>query len=273
MNRSKRSGYRYVLSGIVTAAVLGGAAAPALAQAPAGMGMGGGAMPKPGCCSEMMGKMPGGAMAKGQAMPMASGTNKTLAMPGFPGDAHIYHVGATGFFLDHSDTITLDPTQSATLSRIKERAMADKSDTQQKIDQAEQRLWQLTASDRPDSGQIEEKVRELEKLSGDQRIAFIRAVGTAAAVLTLGQRAALLGRAGSDTQPMTPAPTAAPAPMNGMAASPSGQDPGAMSGMGNDSMGGKPMSTMGREKMKAMKKSKKMPMPMEHNMPMGDGHM
>ncbi len=47
----------------------------------------------------------------------------------------------------------------------------------------------------PDAAAIEAKVREIEKLRGDQRLAFIRAIGEAAKVLTDDQRRALAGTA------------------------------------------------------------------------------
>ena len=62
------------------------------------------------------------------------------------------------------------------------------------IEGAEQELWTLTASDEPDAAKIEAKVREVEKLRGDQRLGFIRAVGEAAKVLTEEQRKSLLGQ-------------------------------------------------------------------------------
>jgi len=76
---------------------------------------------------------------------------------------------------------------------IKEKSIGDLAAAQRRIDQAEQELWMLTGSDRPDSMTLETKVREIERLKGDQRIAFIRSVGEAARVLTDDQRAALLG--------------------------------------------------------------------------------
>jgi Spy/CpxP family protein refolding chaperone len=117
------------------------------------------------------------------------------ALPGFPGASHIYHVGATGFFLDHPEHIQLTTKQKSGLSRIKEKALLNKATTARKIDEAEQELWTLTASDQPDAAKIEAKVREIEKRRGDQRLAFIRAVGEAAKVLTDEQRQALLGTA------------------------------------------------------------------------------
>ena len=51
----------------------------------------------------------------------------------------------------------------------------------------------LTSSDVPNAAKIEAKIREVEKLSGDKRIAYIRAVGDAARVLTDEQRKTLVG--------------------------------------------------------------------------------
>ncbi|MBX9737491.1 MAG: hypothetical protein K2X32_11250, partial [Phycisphaerales bacterium] len=44
-----------------------------------------------------MGSMPMGGAGSPAAMAMPS------ALPGFPGASHIYHIGATGFFLDHPE--------------------------------------------------------------------------------------------------------------------------------------------------------------------------
>ncbi len=115
------------------------------------------------------------------------------ALPGFPGASHIYHIGATGFFLDHAEHLKLTTKQQADLNRIKEKALLDQASTQRRLDEAEQDLWALTASDQPDAAKIEAKAHEIEKLRGDQRLAFIRAVGEAAKVLTGEQRKALLG--------------------------------------------------------------------------------
>ena len=150
-------------------------------QGMSGMGMG--MMERDGM--SMMGRMQG----MGQ-MQMPS------ALPGFPGASHIYHIGATGFFLDHPEHLTLSPDQQAALNRIKEKALLDQSTAERKIDEAEQELWMLTASDQPDSKKIETKVREIEELQGDQRLAFIRSVGEAAKLLSDEQRKALLGAAG-----------------------------------------------------------------------------
>ena len=137
---------------------------------------------------EMMGRMTKG--ANGMQMPSA--------LPGFPGASHIYHIGATGFFLDHPEHIELSASQQADVNRIKEKALLEQATTERKIDEAEQQLWTLTASDKPDAAKIDAKVREIEKLRGDQRLAFIRAVGEATQVLTDDQRQALLGHSKTD---------------------------------------------------------------------------
>lgn len=136
----------------------------------------------------MMGMGPMGGM-KGMKMKM------TAALPGFPGASHIYHIGATDFFLDHPDHITLTNDQQLKLNAIKQKAVIEKANAQRKIDEAEQQLWELTAADQPDATKIDAKVREIEKLRGDQRMGFIRAVGEAAQVLTDDQRKILLGLA------------------------------------------------------------------------------
>ncbi|MBL8879200.1 MAG: periplasmic heavy metal sensor [Phycisphaerales bacterium] len=129
-------------------------------------------------------------------------------LPGFPGASHIYHVGATGFFLDHATHITLTVDQQKQLGEIKEQALLDQASLERKIEQAEQELWNLTGSDQPDAAKVETKAREIEKLRVDQRIDFIRAVGKAAGVLTDEQRKQLTGMLPANpapsNQPMTP---------------------------------------------------------------------
>ncbi len=138
-----------------------------------------------------MGSMGG---AKGKKMKM------TAALPGFPGASHIYHIGATDFFLDHPEHITLSTEQKTKLGQMKQKATTEKASAQRKVEEGEQQLWELTAADQPDAAKIEAKVREVEKLRGDQRLAFIRSVGEAAQVLTDEQRKILLGQA----QPAAP---------------------------------------------------------------------
>ncbi len=160
---------------------------------------------------DMMGRMRG-AMQPQQGM---STMAPIASLPGFPGASHLYHVGATGFFLDHPQHISLSTEQQTSLNRIKEKALLERTSSDRRIEDAEQELWTLTAADTPDAAKIEAKVRAVEKLRGDQRLAFIRAVGEAGKVLTPEQQAALLGtKPQSGTKPMPAANK--PAPMPGM---------------------------------------------------------
>jgi Spy/CpxP family protein refolding chaperone len=172
-------------------------------------------------------------------MGAAASTPATMPsdLPGFPGASHIYHLGATGFFLDYSAALKLTADQQAALKRIKEESIGDMGAEQQRIGQAEQELWMLTDSDRPDSMALEMKVRDIEKLKGDQRIAFIRSVGEAARVLTDDQRAALPSAGAPAAAGMaSPQPSAGSAnPQAGMGSTDSKTG---MTGMGDDSMGG-----------------------------------
>lgn len=133
------------------------------------------------------------------AMGMAPGTGTSMAvhsaLPGFPGASHIYHVGATGFFLDYADRLNFAVNQTTALNAIKQRALGELSAAQRKIDEAEQAFWIITAAEQPDAASIEAKLREIEKLRSDIRLAFIRAVGEAAKVLTDEQRKMVLGLA------------------------------------------------------------------------------
>jgi Spy/CpxP family protein refolding chaperone len=148
------------------------------------------------CCMGAMGKSP----AAGSGMQMQS------ALPGFPGASHLYHVGATGFFLDYADKLTMSTEQKATLNDLKQRALIAQSASDRKIEEAEQALWVLTAAEQPDATAVEAKTREIEKLKTDQRMAIIRAVGEAAKVLMPEQRKMVLGMvsmpAADATKPM-----------------------------------------------------------------------
>ena len=178
-----------------------------------GMSMGGGMQAGGGMSG--MGNMQGMQSAQdmegmedmmGQMMPGMSSMNMPpSALPGFPGASHIYHIGATGFFLDHAEHIGLSTEQQVGLNKIKEQALLSKSASDRQIEQAEQELATLTSSDQPDLKKIEAKVRDIAKLGSDQRIAFIKAVGEAAKLLTPDQQKMLTGFA-------SPAPAASPSP-------------------------------------------------------------
>ena len=144
-------------------------------------------------------------MEAGMMMSMAPHS----ALPGFPGASHIYHIGATGFFLDHAQHINLLTEQQVSLNKIKEQTLLSKSATDRQIEQAEQELAILTSSDQPDLKKIDNKIREIAKLAADERIAFIKAVGEAAKLLTDEQRKILTGFA-------TPAPSPDMSPMGHM---------------------------------------------------------
>lgn len=114
------------------------------------------------------------------------------ALPGNPGASHLYHIGSTGFFLDQPQ-LTLTSEQRAALNRIKERALLERSTAERRIEQAEQELWALTGADQPEAAKVEAKLKEVEQLRTNQRMAFIRAVGEASNVLTADQRNTVLG--------------------------------------------------------------------------------
>lgn len=168
-----------------------------------GMGMMDDMMGPKGMMSTMMGS--GGMM--GEKMGGMGGSNGNMGMmgqmkgnmlselPGYPGASHLYHIGATGFFLDHPEHITLSQDQQSRLAKIRDESLLRQNETQRKINEAEEELSQLTASDQPSISKIEGKIREIEKLRSENRLAFIRAVGESTKVLNDGQRQALLGQA------------------------------------------------------------------------------
>ena len=140
------------------------------------------------CCMGEMGGMTEGMKRSGMGSMRSSST-----MPGQPGASHLYHIGSTGFFLNHAKHIALTPEQKMTLNRLKEKALLDRTTAQRRMGQAEQDLYILTGADQPDTAKIQAKVAEIEKLRTDQRMTFIRAVSEAVNVLTHDQHQALLG--------------------------------------------------------------------------------
>lgn len=133
------------------------------------------------------------------------GMAATSALPGIPGLSRLYHIGATGFFLNHSEHIAPTLKQQAALNRLQQQSLLNKSPAQRKIDEAEQELWELTGADEPDVAQIQAQVEAIEKLRGEQRMAFIRSVGEAVKVLTDEQRRSLLGIMAPDDHRHSPA--------------------------------------------------------------------
>ncbi len=114
-------------------------------------------------------------------------------LPGFPGMSHIYHIGSTGFFLDHSNHISLSKKQKRKLNKIKKQTTLDKSTMDRRIQQLEQELWVLTSSDSPSIKLIEETIKEIEQLRVKMRLTFIKAVGEATKNLSSEQLEVLKG--------------------------------------------------------------------------------
>ncbi len=163
-----------------------------------GMGMMGNGMGGMGMMSGMKGKkgmMGMGMMGMNPAMSSDSmaAMDMPSALPGFPGASHVYHIGQTGFFLDHPKHITLTDEQQKKLNSIKESSLLATSTAEREIAEAEQELWKLTAADEPDIKKIEAKAKQIAQIEVETRIAFIRSVGEAANVLTKEQRQTLVG--------------------------------------------------------------------------------
>ena len=153
-----------------------------------GMGKGGMSKPSPENASGMQG-MNGNSAAPGST----GGSAAAPASPPVPGVSHLIHIGATGFYVDQAAQIELSPEQQAALNTARERALLEQSTAERQIAQSEQDLWTLTAADQPDPAAVEAKIREVEKLRGDARIAFLRAVGDASQLLNEEQRRTLGG--------------------------------------------------------------------------------
>ena len=109
-------------------------------------------------------------------------------LPGFPGVPHLYHAGSSSFFLEYIEKMHLTTDQKKALSNIQEKSSFEVSNHQRQIDQAEQELWILTASETLDGASIQSKLNEIARILAFQRIGFIRSVGEAARQLTNEQR-------------------------------------------------------------------------------------
>lgn len=116
-------------------------------------------------------------------------------LPGFPNAPHLYHLGAGDFFLDHADHLGLTVPQRVTLGQLRESALMARDNSTRQMEEAAQRLFQLTGADQPDAEQIESQVRRIEALRRARRLTFIGAVGEAAQLLTDEQRRSLAGAA------------------------------------------------------------------------------
>ena len=131
---------------------------------------------------------------------MGSDAMMISALPGFPGASHLYHIGATDFFLDHDDHLNLEREQIARINQIREKATLAGATSDRQVEEAEQELWELTAADEPEASKVESKIRDIERLKGEQRIGFIRSVGKAAKVLSEGQIKLLIGEQATESE-------------------------------------------------------------------------
>ncbi len=124
----------------------------------------------------------------------------SASLPGFPGRSHLYHVGATGFFLDHDDHVQLTDAQRADLARIKAVAQRGHTEVLSRIAAAEHDLYVVTSADGFSREAVDAAVRRIAALYVERRLAFIQAVGQAASVLTNAQRRTLVGTASAPHQ-------------------------------------------------------------------------
>lgn len=156
-----------------------------------GMGMDGGMSMRMGMggMTDMMGMAPKAKGSDGSTVAMGMPTS----LPGFPGASHIYHIGATDFFLDHAEHIELTVDQRTALSTKKRDTLLEQAEIDRLIEAREEALWSLTSAATPDIERIEQEVRAIERLRADKRLSFIRAVGEAAQFLTDNQRQTLAG--------------------------------------------------------------------------------
>lgn len=179
--------------------------------------------------------------------PMTSGSSAAGSLPSAMGAPHIYHLGADTFFLDRESAIGLTSEQKKKLTSLKESAAASYATTQRKIDQGEQDLWVLSSSEAPDITKIETKIGENARLTGQQRMDFIRSIGKAVGVLSDAQRKAVASQAMPMPSGGMPAAPSAPAMGMGDGAPPPSMGtsgPGKMPG-GMDPSGGMPPPGMG----------------------------
>lgn len=141
-----------------------------------------------GSMGDHMQQMGGMMSMMGKSMGNSDAPSSAEGLPGSPGDQHLYHVGAQDFFLNLKERILLTEDQISQLNQIENQNLESKNKSQAALDQAEENLWFLTSSDRPDMAKIESKIREIEKIKSDERLDFIRSVGKATQVLNDAQR-------------------------------------------------------------------------------------
>ena len=130
-----------------------------------------------------------GAMAGPMGMRSEVGMSPApMVLSGFPGAAHLYHVGSSDFFLNYSESINLTTEQKAAITIIKAGSSLESSEGRLQMDQAEGGLMTLLAAEPQDPRQIQSKLTEIAQLRADQRFRFIARVGEAAQQLSETQR-------------------------------------------------------------------------------------
>lgn len=91
--------------------------------------------------------------------------------------------------------VMLTAQQKMAPDAIMQKALFEQADRERQIADAEQEVRLLTSADQPDAVKVEAKIRSVEKIRGDGRLALIKAVGEAAKGLTDQQRRVLAGMA------------------------------------------------------------------------------
>lgn len=125
-------------------------------------------------------------------MSQASSMQTTDSLPGYPQAAHLYHLGAADFFLDHTEQLSLSSQQTESLTVIKSGWVAYQEKANVQIADLEQILWQETAQGQPDLENIRKIIADIEALNAQLRLDFITRVGKAVTVLRAEQVALLI---------------------------------------------------------------------------------
>ncbi|WP_299975587.1 hypothetical protein [uncultured Pseudoteredinibacter sp.] len=114
-------------------------------------------------------------------------TNTETSLPGYVNVPHLYHIGESEFFLDHSAHLDLTQNQIDQLKAIQSQWQSQQNTIISERDSHEQRLWEFTAMGQPDYKAIQETVMAIESINSKLRLIFIKQVGQAVTVLTAQQ--------------------------------------------------------------------------------------
>ncbi len=114
-------------------------------------------------------------------------TNTETSLPGYVNVPHLYHIGESEFFLDHSAHLGLTQNQIDQLKAIQSQWQSQQNTIISERDSHEQRLWEYTAMGQPDYKAIQETVMAIESINSKLRLIFIKQVGQAVTVLTAQQ--------------------------------------------------------------------------------------